>query len=68
MGEPTAKMEWAHYFHSMVQCYKVVVEGWLPSIPFTNLSAVSNSLPQLELLHRKWVMGELIGNPSLLQS
>ncbi|KIK76926.1 hypothetical protein PAXRUDRAFT_96019, partial [Paxillus rubicundulus Ve08.2h10] len=56
-GEPKAKMQWAYYFQNITQCYMVIVEGWPDSIPFANLSSVTSSLPQLEMLQCKWEMG-----------
>ncbi|KAG1724450.1 uncharacterized protein EDB91DRAFT_1023468, partial [Suillus paluster] len=43
-----AKMQWVHYFHNVIQCYQVVVEGWPNNIPFTNLSNISSAIPDLE--------------------
>lgn len=51
-------MEWAHYFRNVVSRLHVIIEGWPEDIPFANLSTVSSSMSQLELLQRKWEMGE----------
>ena len=51
-------MEWAHYFRNVVSRLHVIIEGWPEDIPFANLSTVSSSTSQLELLQRKWEMGE----------
>ncbi|KAI6097242.1 hypothetical protein F5141DRAFT_1011424 [Pisolithus sp. B1] len=56
-GEPNAKMQWAHYFHNVITHYLVAIEGWPDHIPFTNLSAVSSALPDLEMLLRMWESG-----------
>ncbi|KIK21008.1 hypothetical protein PISMIDRAFT_69062, partial [Pisolithus microcarpus 441] len=56
-GQPNAKMQWAHYFHNIVMCYLVSIEGWPDRILFTNLSTISSALPDLEMLLRKWEAG-----------
>ncbi|KIK81080.1 hypothetical protein PAXRUDRAFT_38842, partial [Paxillus rubicundulus Ve08.2h10] len=56
-GEPKAKMQWTYYFQNITQHYMVIVEGWPNSIPFANLSGITSSLPQLEMLQCKWEMG-----------
>ncbi|KAG1864582.1 hypothetical protein C8R48DRAFT_601909, partial [Suillus tomentosus] len=53
----SARMHWANYFHNVVQPYQVIVEGWPTNIPFINLSEVSSTLPDLDLLERKWRSG-----------
>ncbi|KAG0708356.1 hypothetical protein DFH29DRAFT_870904 [Suillus ampliporus] len=47
--DDNAKMHWANYFHNVIQCYQVIVEGWPTNIPFINLSKVSSALPDLEI-------------------
>ncbi|KAG1887718.1 hypothetical protein F4604DRAFT_1570639, partial [Suillus subluteus] len=56
-GEPGATMQWAHYFHNVVQCYQVVIKWWLDNIKFTNLSNVSSALPDLQMLEQWWNSG-----------
>ncbi|KIK21244.1 hypothetical protein PISMIDRAFT_35721, partial [Pisolithus microcarpus 441] len=56
-GDPKAKMQWAQYFRNVVARYRVIIDGWPEAIPFANLSSMSSSLPQLEILLRKWEMG-----------
>ncbi|OAX32641.1 hypothetical protein K503DRAFT_701726, partial [Rhizopogon vinicolor AM-OR11-026] len=46
--DPDAKMQWAQYWRNVVRRHSVVIEGWPEQIPFVNLSAVSNSLTDLE--------------------
>ncbi|KAL4077484.1 hypothetical protein J3A83DRAFT_4087980, partial [Scleroderma citrinum] len=58
-GEPRAKMQWAHYFHNIIACYLVTIEGWPNCIPFTNLSTVSSALLDLEMLLRMWESGSI---------
>ncbi|KIK22965.1 hypothetical protein PISMIDRAFT_101420, partial [Pisolithus microcarpus 441] len=53
-GEPSAKMQWAHYFRNIIAHYLVAIEGWPDHIPFANLSTVSSALPDLEMLLRMW--------------
>ncbi|KAG2143101.1 hypothetical protein DEU56DRAFT_870617 [Suillus clintonianus] len=53
-GDPSAKMQWTHYFRNVVQRYQVIVEGWPENIPFANLSQASSALADLEMLWRKW--------------
>ncbi|KIK14433.1 hypothetical protein PISMIDRAFT_117014, partial [Pisolithus microcarpus 441] len=53
-GEPSAKMQWAHYFHNIIAHYLVAIEGWPDHVPFANLSTVSSALPDLETLLRMW--------------
>ncbi|KAG2343956.1 hypothetical protein BDR05DRAFT_866116, partial [Suillus weaverae] len=56
-GDSGAKMQWAHYFHNIVQCYQVMVDGWPNNVPSANLSQVSSALPELERLLCKWESG-----------
>ncbi|KAI6026437.1 hypothetical protein BKA83DRAFT_4462843 [Pisolithus microcarpus] len=56
-GDLKAKMQWAQYFQNVVARYRVIIDGWPEAIPFANLSSMSSSLPQLEILLRKWEMG-----------
>ncbi|KAG0706449.1 hypothetical protein DFH29DRAFT_798317 [Suillus ampliporus] len=58
-GDPDAKMQWAHYWRNIVQRYLVLCTGWPDEIPFENLSKVSSSLADLEMLERKWRSGEI---------
>ncbi|KAG1743591.1 uncharacterized protein EDB91DRAFT_1247093 [Suillus paluster] len=58
-GDPDAKMQWAHYWRNIVQRYLVICEGWPDGIPFGNLSKVSNSFTNLEMLLRKWKSGDI---------
>ncbi|KAG1723941.1 hypothetical protein EDB19DRAFT_1834401 [Suillus lakei] len=58
-GDPDAKMQWAHYWRNIVQRYLVVCIGWPDEIPFENLSKVSSSLADLEMLEWKWRSGEI---------
>ncbi|KIK20523.1 hypothetical protein PISMIDRAFT_105571, partial [Pisolithus microcarpus 441] len=53
-SEPSAKMQWAHYFCNIIARYLVTIEGWPDCIPFANLSTVSSALPDLETLLRMW--------------
>ncbi|KIK35796.1 hypothetical protein CY34DRAFT_26524 [Suillus luteus UH-Slu-Lm8-n1] len=53
-GVPKATMQWANYWHNIVQCYHVICEGWPTHIPFKNLSEASTSLPELQMLHKMW--------------
>ncbi|KAG2155233.1 uncharacterized protein EDB93DRAFT_1101806 [Suillus bovinus] len=57
--DPKARMHWAHYWWNIVQRYLVVIEGWPENIPFVNLSTVSSTLPDLEMLLDKWETGEI---------
>ncbi|KAG1735370.1 hypothetical protein EDD22DRAFT_787722, partial [Suillus occidentalis] len=57
--DPDAKMQWAQYWRNVVKRYSVIIEGWPEQIPFANLSTVSNSLPELEMLLRKWRSGAI---------
>ncbi|KAG2344687.1 hypothetical protein BDR05DRAFT_947357 [Suillus weaverae] len=52
-GEPHAIMQWTYYFHNVVQCYQVIITGWLDNIKFTNLSNVSSALPDLKMLKQQ---------------
>ena len=56
---PKAKMQWAHYFRNVITPYLVAIEGWPTCTPFTNLSTVSSTLPDLELLLRMWESGSI---------
>ncbi|KAG2358988.1 hypothetical protein BDR07DRAFT_1378983 [Suillus spraguei] len=56
-GDDCAKMQWVHYFQNIIQHYQVVVKGWPNNIPFTNLSNVSSTIPDLEMLLWKWESG-----------
>ncbi|KIK14559.1 hypothetical protein PISMIDRAFT_116809, partial [Pisolithus microcarpus 441] len=58
-GNPRAKMEWQYYFWNIVLHYHIVVEGWLMTIPFVNLSSASSSLSVLEMLMWKWELGSI---------
>ncbi|KAG1727171.1 uncharacterized protein EDB91DRAFT_1061285 [Suillus paluster] len=58
-GDPDAKMQWVHYWRNIVQRYLVVCTGWPDKIPFENLSKVSSSLADLEMLERKWKSGKI---------
>ncbi|KAG1735557.1 hypothetical protein EDB19DRAFT_1830226 [Suillus lakei] len=49
-GDPDVKMQWVHYWHNVVQRYLVICEGWPVDMPFENLSKVSSSLTDLEML------------------
>ncbi|KAG2360211.1 hypothetical protein BDR07DRAFT_1378125 [Suillus spraguei] len=51
---PKAMMQWANYWHNIVQRYRVICEGWPTHIPFKNLSKASTSLPELQILHDMW--------------
>jgi hypothetical protein len=53
-GVPKATMQWVNYWHNIVQCYRVVCEGWPAHIPFKNLSEASSSLPELDMLLDMW--------------
>ncbi|KAG1902913.1 uncharacterized protein F5891DRAFT_1186056 [Suillus fuscotomentosus] len=53
-GEPHVTMQWTHYFHNVVQCYQIVIKGWLDNINFTNLSNVSSALLELQMLEQWW--------------
>ncbi|KAG2338064.1 hypothetical protein BDR05DRAFT_856401, partial [Suillus weaverae] len=57
--DPNAKMQWVQYWRNIVKRYSVIIEGWPKQIPFANLSAVSSSLPELEMLLRKWQSGAI---------
>ncbi|KAG1781290.1 hypothetical protein EV702DRAFT_962745 [Suillus placidus] len=57
--DPDAKMQWVQYWRNVVKRYSVIIEGWPEQIPFANLSTVSNSLPELEMLLRKWRSGAI---------
>ncbi|KAG2738373.1 hypothetical protein P692DRAFT_20851675 [Suillus brevipes Sb2] len=57
--DPDAKMQWAQYWRNVVKRYSVIIEGWPEQIPFANLSTVSSSLPELEMLLRKWRSGAI---------
>ncbi|OJA14556.1 hypothetical protein AZE42_13395 [Rhizopogon vesiculosus] len=52
-------MQWANYWHNVVQHYRVMIEDWPDNFPFANLSAVSHGLPELENLLRKWRSGAI---------
>ncbi|KAG1717170.1 hypothetical protein EDB19DRAFT_1923946 [Suillus lakei] len=52
-----AKMQWADYFHNVVNPYQVAIKGWPEHIPFTNLSKASNTLPDLKHLLDCWQTG-----------
>ncbi|KAG6370999.1 hypothetical protein JVT61DRAFT_10716 [Boletus reticuloceps] len=56
-GSAKAKMQWTAYFRNIVSHYRVVIEGWLSTVPLANLSEALSSLPQLEMLEHKWEMG-----------
>ncbi|KAG2112651.1 uncharacterized protein F5147DRAFT_650807 [Suillus discolor] len=58
-GDNCAKMQWVYYFHNVIQHYQVVVEGWPEKIPFTNLSQVSSTLLDLQMLLHKWESGAM---------
>ncbi|KAI6043255.1 hypothetical protein EDC04DRAFT_2600301 [Pisolithus marmoratus] len=62
-GEPNAKMQWAHYFHNVVTCHLVAIEGWPDCILFTNLSTVFSVLLDLEMLLRMWESGGIFWKP-----
>ncbi|KIK13714.1 hypothetical protein PISMIDRAFT_118367 [Pisolithus microcarpus 441] len=49
-GDLKAKMQWAQYFRNVVTRYWVIIDGWPEAILFANLSSMSSSLPQLEIL------------------
>ncbi|RDB19669.1 hypothetical protein Hypma_013284 [Hypsizygus marmoreus] len=53
-GDPSARMEWKHYWRNVVKRYHVIIEDWPTTIPFRNLSEASSSLTELESLLRKW--------------
>ena len=57
-GNDSVKMEWKFYWEHVVRRHKVVIEGWPNSIPLKNLSEVSNSLPELEMLLQRWQTGK----------
>ncbi|KAG1894969.1 uncharacterized protein F5891DRAFT_984661 [Suillus fuscotomentosus] len=57
--DSNAKMQWAQYWRNIVKWYSVIIKGWPEQIPFANLSAVSSSLPKLEMLLRKWKSGAI---------
>ena len=52
-------MQWAQYHCNVVHRYQVAIDGWPEDIPFANLSDVSSSLPQLELLLQRWKSGAI---------
>lgn len=53
-------MQWTYYFCNIVQSYKVVVIWWpTEHITFANLSTISSSLQDLEMLLWKWEMASL---------
>lgn len=52
-------MQWAQYHRNIIRRYQVAIDGWPEDIPFANLSDVSSSLPQLELLLRRWKSGAI---------
>ncbi|KAG1718187.1 hypothetical protein EDB19DRAFT_1838510 [Suillus lakei] len=56
-GKSKAKMQWADYFHNVVNPYQVTIKGWPEHIPFTNLSKASNTLPDLKHLLDCWQTG-----------
>jgi hypothetical protein len=51
---PKAMMQWANYWHNIVQHYHVICEGWPAHILFKHLSEASTSLPKLQMLHDMW--------------
>ncbi|KAG2149221.1 hypothetical protein DEU56DRAFT_729582, partial [Suillus clintonianus] len=55
-GKSKAKMQWADYFRNVVNPYQVAIKGWPEHIPFTNLSNMSSSLPDLQFLLDCWKM------------
>jgi hypothetical protein len=57
--ESNARMQWADYFCNMVNCYQVAIKGWPEHIPFTNLSSVTNVLPDLHTLLDCWKLGNI---------
>ncbi|KAG1743986.1 uncharacterized protein EDB91DRAFT_1026027, partial [Suillus paluster] len=61
-GKSKAKMQWADYFHNVVNPYQVAIKGWPEHIPFTNLSNVSSTLPDLKFLLDCWKMGAMAWN------
>ncbi|KAG1899707.1 uncharacterized protein F5891DRAFT_927347, partial [Suillus fuscotomentosus] len=56
-GESNARMQWADYFRNVVNRYQVAIKGWPEHIPFTNLSSVTNALPDLHTLLDCWKSG-----------
>ncbi|KAG1838014.1 hypothetical protein DFJ58DRAFT_668569, partial [Suillus subalutaceus] len=52
--DTSTKMQWADYFHNIVQRYQVIVEGWPENIPFTNLVQSLSALADLEMLWHRW--------------
>ena len=52
-------MQWAQYHRNIVRRYQVAIDGWPEDIPIANLSDVSSSLSQLELLLRRWKSGAI---------
>jgi len=52
-------MQWAQYHQNIIFCYQVAIDAWPKDIPFANLSNVSSSLSQLELLLQKWKLGTI---------
>ncbi|KAF8130812.1 hypothetical protein EV363DRAFT_1138899, partial [Boletus edulis] len=58
-GDPSAKMQWKYYFRNVVMRHKVMIKGWPSTIPFANLSDMSSSYSQLEMLLRKWESGAI---------
>ncbi|TFK67057.1 hypothetical protein BDN72DRAFT_899278 [Pluteus cervinus] len=47
---PTARMEYVHYWEKVVRRYHVVLEGWPDKLPFKNLSDCADSLYDINLL------------------
>jgi len=58
-GDLSVKMQWAQYHQNIIFCYQVAIDAWPKDIPFANLSNVSSSLSQLELLLQKWKSGTI---------
>ncbi|KAG1816410.1 uncharacterized protein BJ212DRAFT_1480862 [Suillus subaureus] len=58
-GDPDVKMQWVHYWCNVIQQYLVICKGWPVDMPFENLSKVSNSLTDLEMLLCKWKSGDI---------
>ncbi|KAF8436345.1 hypothetical protein L210DRAFT_3648115 [Boletus edulis BED1] len=58
-GDPSAKMQWKYYFRNVVMRHKVMIKGWPSTIPFANLSDMSSSYSQLEMLLQKWESGAI---------
>ena len=59
VNDAKAEMRWKFYWRDVVERYRVVLKGWLDTIPFANLSEVSSGAPALETLLRKLESGAI---------